>query len=334
MTPTARRCIGQIGAALAFLLVGAGLHTTQTAGLALATDLAPEEARPRVVALLYVMLLVGMVASALVFGLLLANFSEMRLIQVIQGAALLTMVLNIVALWKQEARRPSHRVERAAGAELPGLLADVPCGRTVAARPGCGRSRHRRRSACKTSCSNPMAAKFCKLSVGETTSLTAMLAAGTLVGLALAARWLGAGVDPYRLAALGVLAGIVAFSAVIFAAPFDFSGVVSHWRGADRLRRRAFRGRHPDCGDGTGARRPKRSRARRMGRRASLRGRLGDRIRRCCVAMSSPTSPATERSGRHSPTLRPAMASSTTLRSCCCSSLWLPSGHWCDRGRH
>ncbi|HKX95691.1 MAG TPA: PucC family protein, partial [Methylibium sp.] len=46
---------GTIGAALAFLLVGAGLHTTQTAGLALATDLAPEAARPRVVALMYVM---------------------------------------------------------------------------------------------------------------------------------------------------------------------------------------------------------------------------------------------------------------------------------------
>ena len=41
--------IGEVGAALAFLLVGAGLHTTQTAGLALATDLAPPEAQPRVV---------------------------------------------------------------------------------------------------------------------------------------------------------------------------------------------------------------------------------------------------------------------------------------------
>ena len=40
----------EIGAALAFLLVGAGLHTTQTAGLALACDLAPEKSRPRVVA--------------------------------------------------------------------------------------------------------------------------------------------------------------------------------------------------------------------------------------------------------------------------------------------
>ena len=50
--------IGQAGAALAFLMVGAGLHATQTAGLALATDLAPKETRPRVVALMYVMLLV------------------------------------------------------------------------------------------------------------------------------------------------------------------------------------------------------------------------------------------------------------------------------------
>ena len=57
------RLSAQVGAALAFLLVGAGLHTTQTAGLALATDLAPDDARPRVVALLYVMLLVGMVGQ-------------------------------------------------------------------------------------------------------------------------------------------------------------------------------------------------------------------------------------------------------------------------------
>ena len=58
--------ISHAGAGLAFLLVGAGIHTTQTAGLALANDLAPPEARPRVVALLYVTLLIGMVGSAAV----------------------------------------------------------------------------------------------------------------------------------------------------------------------------------------------------------------------------------------------------------------------------
>ncbi len=55
--------VGEIGAALAFLLLGAGLHSTQTAGLALATDIAPTETRPRVVALMYVMLLLGMMGA-------------------------------------------------------------------------------------------------------------------------------------------------------------------------------------------------------------------------------------------------------------------------------
>ncbi|MEY4091193.1 MAG: hypothetical protein RLZZ496_375, partial [Pseudomonadota bacterium] len=55
---------GQAGAAVAFLLIGAGLNTTQTAGLALANDLAPEHVRPRVVALLFTTLLIGMVVSA------------------------------------------------------------------------------------------------------------------------------------------------------------------------------------------------------------------------------------------------------------------------------
>ena len=78
--------IGHAGAGLAFLLVGAGLQTTQTAGLALATDLAPAAARPRVVALMYVMLLLGMVVSGLLFGLALRGFSQIKLIQVVQGA--------------------------------------------------------------------------------------------------------------------------------------------------------------------------------------------------------------------------------------------------------
>ena len=110
---------GQVAAALAFLLVGAGLHTVQTVGLALATDLAPERARPRVVALLCAMLLAGMAISAVVFGLLLRHFSEVRLIQVVQGAAVVTMVLNCAALWKQEPRNFDSGRAGARAGDLP-----------------------------------------------------------------------------------------------------------------------------------------------------------------------------------------------------------------------
>lgn len=45
----------RLGAAMAFLCVGAGMQITQTAGLALASDISPEDKRPRVVALMYAM---------------------------------------------------------------------------------------------------------------------------------------------------------------------------------------------------------------------------------------------------------------------------------------
>jgi MFS transporter, BCD family, chlorophyll transporter len=102
--------VGRLSAALAFLLVGAGAQTVQTTGLALATDLAEPAARPRVVALMYVMLLLGMVVSGIVFSLLLAQYTHTRLAQVVQGAAVVALALNLVAMWKQEpraARRPA-----------------------------------------------------------------------------------------------------------------------------------------------------------------------------------------------------------------------------------
>ena len=71
--------------ALAFLLFGAGVHRVQAVGLALAADLVPLSDQPKVVGLMYVMLLVGMIISAFVFGALLENYTPGRLIEVIQG---------------------------------------------------------------------------------------------------------------------------------------------------------------------------------------------------------------------------------------------------------
>jgi BCD family chlorophyll transporter-like MFS transporter len=215
---------GQIGAALAFLLVGAGLHTTQTAGLALATDLAPPDSRPRVVALLYVMLLLGMVASALAFGVLLADFGQVKLIQVIQGAGLATMVLNLIALWKQEARNPSatalDRPRPAFGPSWQAFIAGGRASRLLVA-VGLGTAAFSMQDILL----EPYGGQILHLSVGATTALTALLALGSLTGFALAARALGRGSDPHRLAAMGALAGLLAFTAVLFAAPLESAGL-------------------------------------------------------------------------------------------------------------
>ena len=210
---------GPAAAALAFLLTGAGMHTTQTAGLALATDLADDETRPRVVALLYVMLLVGMGVSAAVFGWLLADFSQLRLIQVIQGSAVATMALNIVALWKQEALAPASDAARAEPrppfrAAWADFLAAGRAGRLLAA-VMLGTMGF----AMQDILLEPYGGEVLALGVGATTLLTALWAAGALAGFALASRRLSAGGDPCMLAASGVLAGIAAFAAVIFAEP-------------------------------------------------------------------------------------------------------------------
>jgi BCD family chlorophyll transporter-like MFS transporter len=215
---------GKIGAALAFLLVGAGMHTVQTAGLALATDLAPPEARPRVVAFMYVMMLVGMVGAALVFGGLLRDYHPITLIQVIQGAALATMVVNVVALWKQEPRDPALTAHarprpdfRAAWARLRARGATTRVFVTVALGTAA--------FSMQDILLEPYGGEVLGLGVGATTALTALLAGGTLVGLALAARNLARGGDPYRLAACGVLVGVAAFSAVVFAGALQSVGL-------------------------------------------------------------------------------------------------------------
>ncbi len=210
--------VGQLGAGLAFLLVGAGLHTTQTAGLALATDIAPEESRGRVVALLYLMLLLGTVLSALIFGMVLDEYTPLRLIQVIQACAVLTMALNCVALWQQEVRNPAltapdkHRPGfRAAW----GRYASTGQARRFLLAVGLGTAAFSMQDVLL----EPYGAEVLQLGVGATTRLTALLAAGTLVAFAVAARLLARGADPYRLAATGALLGLPAFAAVIFAAP-------------------------------------------------------------------------------------------------------------------
>lgn len=210
------RWIGLSAAGLAFLLVGAGVHMVQTVGLALATDLVRERDQPKVVGLMYVMLLVGMVLSALVFGALLESYSPGRLVQVIQGAAVVTVALNLFALWKQEPRdrlraqqmqRANPQTFRTALAALTcrpgfrGLLAVIALGTF-----GFGAA---------DVLLEPYGGQALGFSVAETTKLTALLAGGTLFGFGIASRALGNGGSPTRLALIGAAVGIPGFGAII-----------------------------------------------------------------------------------------------------------------------
>lgn len=212
---------GEVFAGVAFLMTGLGIHMVQTAGLALAADRADDQTRPRVVALLYVMFLIGMAISAVIVGWLLRDFSQLLLIRVVQGAAALTLVLNLIALWRQEAVRPMSREERAAprpkfsdawadyssGGQAGRLLAVVFFGAVA--------------FNMQDVLLEPYGGEVLGLSVSATTMLTTLWATGALVGFALAARWLARQMNPHMLGARGLLVGIAAFGTVILAAPMN-----------------------------------------------------------------------------------------------------------------
>ena len=207
---------GRIGAALAFIVVGAGLQVTQTAGIALANDLAPEDKRPRVVALLYAMLLVGLIAGSAMLGLLLANFSAVRLIQVVQGAAVVVVMLNLASLWKQEARGARRGAREPDGfARNWRRLMALPKMRRFLWTVGLGTAAFSMQDIVL----EPFGGEVLGLDVGLTSALTALSAGGALLAFMLSARLLGRGVDAVRLAATGALLGLPAFACVIFSAP-------------------------------------------------------------------------------------------------------------------
>ncbi|MBX9886283.1 MAG: PucC family protein [Novosphingobium sp.] len=218
---TAPVWIGQISAAIAILLVGAGVHITQTVGLALATDLTREDQQANVVGLMYVSLMLGSIVAALAFGAFLVNFTPGRLIQVIQGTAVVTILLNIVATWKQEALRS------------PGAAAQPQRQPTFRESWDTFIVQHRalRRllvigfGTLALSMSDivlePYGGQVLGLGVGATTKLTAVFAGGCLFGFTLASQILSRGGDPFRMSALGIVLGLPAFAMVIAAAPLQ-----------------------------------------------------------------------------------------------------------------
>ncbi|AXQ93086.1 PucC family protein [Cereibacter azotoformans] len=215
--------LGVSSAALAFLMVGGGVHTIQTVGLALATDLAPREDQPKVVGLMYVVLLVSMIFSSIGFGWLLEPYYDAQLIKVISGVAVAVFFLNMIALWKMEPRNRAYTIKPEKEPEfsdhwrefisrenaLHGLIV-IALGTL-----GFGMA---------DVILEPYGGQVLSMTVAETTRLTATFAGGGLVGFWLASWVLGRGFDPLRMAFLGAAAGLPGFFAIMGA-----TGMTSTW---------------------------------------------------------------------------------------------------------
>jgi MFS transporter, BCD family, chlorophyll transporter len=141
-------------------------------------------------------------------------------VQVIQGAAVLTMVLNVTALWKQEARNPALTAptrETPTFSELWNAFVKDGRNARLLIAIGIGAAGF----AMQDALLEPYGGEILSLSVGATTGLTGAWALGSLIGFMASGRMLGRGWDPLRLAGAGLVIGINAFLLVLFAGPFN-----------------------------------------------------------------------------------------------------------------
>ena len=206
--------------------------------------------------------------------------AQVQLIQVIQGAAVVTMVLNCIALWKQEARKPVAHRSRRGPAFVPRGVGCVPPRRPVSPRAGRGRARHRRLQ----HAGHPARALRRRGPAARRRRHDRAHRAARRRHARRPSRWRHRcsrrGADPYRLAGYGALAGIVAFSAVIFSAPlgsptlFRVGTLLIGFGGG------LFARRHADRRHGARRQRQQRAGARRLGRGAGLGHRDRHRARR------------------------------------------------------
>jgi BCD family chlorophyll transporter-like MFS transporter len=212
--------LGWLFSGLAFLLVGTGAHVTQTAGLALATDLSTPRMKPKVVALMYLMLLVGMTLCSVAVSGLLADYTPIKLIKVIQGTAVVALGVNVFACWRQEAGdREWARAQR--GKRQPVFMEawlkfidGGPAVRLLTA-TFIGMFALNLQDVLL----EPYGGEVLGLSVSQTTWLTGVYTIGSLAALGLAAPMLARGWDPTRVSWAGLAAGAVGFVLIIVAAP-------------------------------------------------------------------------------------------------------------------
>lgn len=204
-----------------FLAYGVGINVVETIYLALVSDITPPKMKGKVIALLWLMLILGTVVSAVVVSALLTDYSHRRLIEVMQGAAIIFVVLTVISLWRQERLRPDGSI--------------ISVNQVVRVRLSLwesvkmlGRQRVMQglffvifiammAFATHDVLLEPYGGQVLGMSVSATMALTALWGAATVVGVLLAAVLIWRKQSPALLIGLGSMIGFVGFGVISMA---------------------------------------------------------------------------------------------------------------------
>ncbi|MCC6605212.1 MAG: BCD family MFS transporter [Anaerolineae bacterium] len=211
-----------------FVGYGAGVSIVETVYLALVSDITPKEDRGKVLSVLWMMLIVGTVLSAVIVSGLLVDYSHGLLIKVMQGSAIAFVLLTVIALWQQEQLNPDGSIKsdletvrirlslwesiQMLGKEqvLKGLFVVIFIA-TMA-------------FATHDVLLEPYGGQVLGMSVSDTMRLTALWGLATIVGVTLAAYFLWRKKAPVLLIAAGCVVGLLGFAVISIASDATLVG--------------------------------------------------------------------------------------------------------------
>lgn len=206
---------------LIFLAYGVGVNIVETIYLATVSDITPSGERGRVLGVLWIMLVLGTIVSSIFMGQLLTDYSHFRLIQVMQGSAVIFIALCFVAMYNQERLKPNGELEDVAepirvretlGQQMRLLWSQGPLRNlfVVLFIATLGFATH-------DVLLEPYGGQVLGMSVTQTTQLTALWGAGMLAGITLAGALLWRGRSSVLLIGAGCLLGMAGFLTVTLA---------------------------------------------------------------------------------------------------------------------
>jgi BCD family chlorophyll transporter-like MFS transporter len=207
-----------------FLLYGVGVNIVETSYLAMVSDNTEPEERGKILAILWLMLVVGTVTGSLFIGLSLIDYSLGALISAMQMSAFIFVVCMVLSLIRQEKLRPDGRlvreiehVARQSLGESLKIVWNTPALRSMffvffIATLGFGTH---------DVLLEPYGAQILDMSVTATTLLTALWGVAMIIAVITAGWWLWTRGQSGRLLISGALVGMLGFLTVTYAGAIE-----------------------------------------------------------------------------------------------------------------
>lgn len=205
-------------AVVAFLIWGLGYNLSVVSYLSLASDLSGEEQRSRTIAVMWFMMIVSVIATAIITGRALEEYSPEQLVRVFMIAGAVALALGTIGLVGLEPRNAhAHTAERHTAREALAAVAGNPVGRAffvylmllLAAILG------------QDVLLEPFGAQAFGMSVRETTQLTAIWGGATLVALLLQGVVLSRFLSKKAGATIGAAVAALGFAVIALSGALD-----------------------------------------------------------------------------------------------------------------